>query len=39
LSVDQLDQFKGCTDLVLEESGPHGLPIIFVLDSPADPCH
>lgn len=39
LSVDQLGWFKGCTDLVLEESGPHGLPIIFVLDSPADPRH
>ncbi|KFP61626.1 hypothetical protein N322_08020, partial [Cariama cristata] len=39
VSVGQLDQFKGCTDLVLMEAGPHGLPIIYGPDSPADPCH
>ncbi|KFV65289.1 hypothetical protein N307_06380, partial [Dryobates pubescens] len=39
VSVGQLDWFKGCTDLVLAEAGPHRLPIIYDPDSPADPCH
>ncbi|KFQ65130.1 hypothetical protein N334_01229, partial [Pelecanus crispus] len=39
VSVGQLDQFKGRTDLVLMEAGPHGLPIIYGPDSLADPCH
>ncbi|KFQ06340.1 hypothetical protein N330_13572, partial [Leptosomus discolor] len=39
VSVGQLDQFKRCTDLVLAEAGPHGLPIIYGHDSLADPCH
>ncbi|KFQ72554.1 hypothetical protein N335_04571, partial [Phaethon lepturus] len=38
-SVGQLDHFKGCTDSVLMEAGPHGLPIIYGPDSLADPCH
>ncbi|KFP95858.1 hypothetical protein N329_08956, partial [Haliaeetus albicilla] len=39
VSVGQLDRFKDHTDLVLAEAGPHGLPIIYGPDSPADLYH
>ncbi|KFW66041.1 hypothetical protein AS28_01761, partial [Pygoscelis adeliae] len=39
VSVGQLHRLKGRTDLVLTEAGPHGLPIIYGPDSPADPWH
>ncbi|KFR17413.1 hypothetical protein N306_13134, partial [Opisthocomus hoazin] len=39
VSVGQLDQFKGLTDLILVEAGPHGLPVIYSPDSLVDLCH
>ncbi|KFV49853.1 hypothetical protein N328_06083, partial [Gavia stellata] len=38
-SVGQLDWFKGRTDLVLMEAGPHRLHIIYGPYSRAGLCH
>ncbi|KFU95867.1 hypothetical protein M959_04455, partial [Chaetura pelagica] len=39
VSEGHLDCFKGHTNFILLEVGPHGLSIIYGPDSLADPCH